>query len=232
MFEMSFSMTNKWPLYLMIDVQSLRASRYRVDFLYKFDFHCCSATWELLHVEFNSAETGCEPQKKEWIGSTRSTVSTLAIYISTRPNLSPSFRKGQDTIEQDTLRFGYLKSLFSLHVMLRSFWAPFNNSVHVDAWWWGIVVNWIGVHNFLGWFSYSVLFRYVEHPKTSCCVDWQLKYALAIICTPHCICCMEHKSVVPYSFKRVHFEENQCMVYGKGMEYRHWLRHTKFQSLG
>ena len=61
--EMSFSMTNNWALYLMIDVQSLRALRHRVDFLYKFDFHCCSATWELLHVEFNSAETGCEPQK-------------------------------------------------------------------------------------------------------------------------------------------------------------------------
>ena len=79
MFEMSFSMTNNWPLYLMIDVQSLRALRHRVDFLYKFDFHCCSATWELLHVEFNSAETGCESQKNSLNQQHQRLQSTLHI---------------------------------------------------------------------------------------------------------------------------------------------------------
>lgn len=120
---------------------------------------------------------------KEWIGST---VSTLAIYMSTRPNLSPSFRKGQDTIEWDTPRFGCLKSLFSILLMLRSFWAPFNNSVHVDAWWWGIFVNWIRV--FQSWSNYSVLFIYLT---TANSLGWTAVLTASsnmhfvIICTSH-----------------------------------------------
>ena len=75
--------------------------------------------------------------------------------------------------------------------------------------WWEIFVNWILVHNFQGWSNYSVLFRYVTTSnilKQACVLTASSNMQYVIICTPHRICCMEHKSAVPYSFKRLHFE--------------------------
>ena len=107
-------MTNNWPLCMMIDVQSLRALRHRNDFLHKFDFHCGSATWELLQEVFNS---GCRHwlwTPKEWIGSTQSTAQstsdglknskmTQANYVSSWLNLSPNLKKA--TIRSNRILF-------------------------------------------------------------------------------------------------------------------------------
>ena len=185
------------------------------------------------HVELNSVETGCKPQKKNGLDQQYQPLQSTC-----RPD--PTWVQALERAKIRSTRILFVLDIWNPSSVFSWCYAVFERPSTIQCMWMHsdeeIFVNWIRVHNFLGWSSYSVLFRYVEYPKTSCCVEWQLKYALAIICTPHCICCMEHKSVVPHSFKRPFRREwvdgIWINVYEKGMEYRHWLRHTKFQSLG